>query len=295
MKLWGKLTRAVLLVCIAVSLAIAYGTPEARSEALTAAAIFAAVALLVIPAIVRLFSSFTGDEDVLADGLPYSATITALEPTRLRYNRHYPVVEFSLEVHAGGAPYPVQIKQAVDPQLLEQLAPGSVVDVRVDRSRRDKVVIDWQGLARQSGNPPGGSGGRFPAGRTNAKTVGTMLLVLTLFFAGFAYEAWRYETHGVTVQGTAIGASGKRDWAYSFIVDGRVVHGKSEVLWETASTLKPGGPVNVQYLSGAPETNRIPGQRGGYATWRAMAVAAFIAGIALLWRARRQRRAQMKP
>lgn len=291
MKLWGKFTRAVLLVCIAVSLAIAYGNPEARSEALTAAAIFAAVALLVIPAIVRLFSSFTGDEDVLADGLPYSATITALAPTRWRYNRYYPIVEFSLEVQAGGAPYPVQIKQAVDPQLLEQLAPGSVVDVRVDRSRRDKVVINWP-PARGSGNPPGASGGRFPAGRTNAKTVGIGLLIGSLFFAGLAYEAWRYETRGVTVQGTAIGPSGKRDWTYSFIVDGHVVHGKSEVLWETASTLKPGGPVNVQYLSGAPETNRIPGQRAGYAEWRVLAVAALVAGVALLWRARRQRRAQ---
>ena len=34
-----------------------------------------------VPALVRLFSAFTGDEEVLSSGLPGSATIVSLEPT----------------------------------------------------------------------------------------------------------------------------------------------------------------------------------------------------------------------
>lgn len=265
---------------------------------MAAAALSVAVAFGV-PALVRLFSSFTGDEELLANGLPYSATITALKPTGWRYNRYYPIVKFSLNVQAGGGAYLVEIKQAVDPELLARLAPGTTVDVRVDRKNPKKVVISWRDVARKPTDPAVAAGTGTPAvlnraaRRINATTVGVILVVLSLFFAALAYEAWRYETHGVTVQGTVIGASVKRKWAYRFIVDGRVVHGKSEVLWETASTLKPGGPVNVQYLADSPETNRVPGQRAGYATWRAMTVAAFVAGVVLLVRSRR--RAQMKP
>jgi hypothetical protein len=49
--------------------------PEARVAALTAAIISGAVAVFGIPALVRLFSSFTGDEQILANGVAGSATI----------------------------------------------------------------------------------------------------------------------------------------------------------------------------------------------------------------------------
>jgi hypothetical protein len=88
------------------------------------------VALFGVPGLVKVFSSFTGDEEILANGVTGSATITSLKPTGWRYNRQYPIVKFNLNVDAGGAAYPVGIKQAVDPELLRRLAPGVVVTVR---------------------------------------------------------------------------------------------------------------------------------------------------------------------
>lgn len=301
MKLWGKIASSLLLVIAAAFLAVAYGRPEERWEAVTVAFVMLAAAAFGVPFIVRLFSSFTGDEDILANGLPFSATIVSFEPTIWRYNRYYPIVRFRLAVDAGGAPYPVDVKQAVDPALLPHLATGTKLDVRVDRKNRNKIVISWRDVARKIDDPAAASAIETPrafnraASRINATTGGVIFVVLSLFFAALAYEAWRYETQGVIVQGTATGISGKGKWAYTFTVDGRVLKGTSEALSATASTLKPGGPVEVQYLSDSPETNRIPGQRASYATWLAMTMVAFVAGIALLWRARRQRRAQMKP
>lgn len=296
MKLWGIVGRAFMLVAAAVFLAVAYGMPEARWQAAAAASVFIAAALFGIPALVRLFSSITGDEELLANGLPYSATVTALEPTRWRYNRYYPIVKFSLNVQAGGGAYPVEIKQAVDPEFLRRLAAGTVVDVRVDRTNPKNVVISWRDVVRNPGDPATAAAGtetrpafnRFVS-RTNAATVGAILVVVSVFFAAIAFEEWRYEQHGVTVQGTALGINGKGKWVYKFAVDGRALEGESEVLSDTASKLKEGGPVGVQYLSGAPETNRIPGQRASYATWRNLTVVALVAGMALLIRSRRRR------
>jgi hypothetical protein len=83
-----------------------------------------------------------GDEAVLADGILGSATITALKPTVWRYNRQFPITRFQLKVEAGGASYPAEIKQAVDPELLKQLSPGMVVRVRVHRDNHKQVVLD---------------------------------------------------------------------------------------------------------------------------------------------------------
>lgn len=143
MKLWGKVVSGMMFFIAAVFAAVAFFVPEARRESLTAAAILIAVALFGIPVLVRLFSSFTGDEEILANGVVGSATITSLTPTGWRYNRYYPIVRFSLSVEAGGADYPVEIKQAVDPALLQRLVPGVVVKVRVHRENHKAVVIDW--------------------------------------------------------------------------------------------------------------------------------------------------------
>jgi hypothetical protein len=131
--------------------AVAFFVPEARRQCFAAAVILTVVALFGIPALVKGLSSFTGDEEILANGVLGSATISSLEPTGWRYNRYYSIVKFGLTVEAGGAAYPVEIKQAVDPELLQRLAPGVVVAVRVGREDHKKVVIDW----RQPGRPLG--------------------------------------------------------------------------------------------------------------------------------------------
>jgi hypothetical protein len=141
--MWGKVVRGMMLVIAAVFAAIAAVVPEARSASMTAVILLLAAALFGVPALVRLFMSFTANEDVLENGTQGVATITSLKPTRWRYNRYYPIVRFGLSVNCG-AVYPVEIRQTVDPNLLSQLAPGVVVGVRVDQSDRKKVVIDWR-------------------------------------------------------------------------------------------------------------------------------------------------------
>jgi len=95
-----------------------------------------------VPALVKFFISFTMDEELLANGAAANATITAVTPTRWCYNRYNPILRFRLNVVLDGAAYPVEIKQAIRPDLCATLAPGSNVRVRVDRSDRSKVVID---------------------------------------------------------------------------------------------------------------------------------------------------------
>lgn len=139
-----------LLVIAAVFAIAGAAVPEARAALLAGAAIVVAVALVGVPWIVRLFMSITGDEGVLENGLQRYATITKLQPTGWRYNRYYPVVRFGLSVEISGSAYPVEIRQTVAPDVLERLALGTVVGVRVDPSERSRVVIDWRQPIKES-------------------------------------------------------------------------------------------------------------------------------------------------
>lgn len=155
MRLWGKVVSGMMFFIAAIFAAVAFFVPQARRECLAAAVILILVALFGIPALVKAFSSFTGDEEILANGVLGSATISSLEPTGWRYNRYYPIVKFGLRIQAGGEAYPVEIKQAVDPELLQRLAPGVVVAVRVGREDHKKVVIDWREPGRPATDPAG--------------------------------------------------------------------------------------------------------------------------------------------
>ena len=143
MKLWGKVMRGFLLVMAAMFVVVTFIVPpETRLiMAVTAILLFAA-GLWGVPALVKFFMSLTGDEELLANGIVASAAITTASPTGWRYNRYYPIVKFRLNVEPDGAAYSVDIKQAVDPELLAKLAPGAVVGVRVDRADPNRVLID---------------------------------------------------------------------------------------------------------------------------------------------------------
>ncbi|MEX2164248.1 MAG: DUF3592 domain-containing protein [Sulfuricaulis sp.] len=307
MKLWGKVASGIALVMAAAMVVIAVVVPEAQWESLAAAAILFVIALFGVPALVRLFSSFTGDEEVLVNGMPGSATITALKPTRWRYNRYYPIVRFALSVEARGMAYTVEIKQAVDPELLQRLVPGTMLKVRVDRENHKKVVIDWRGEIPDSNDAAVAASGaqtatetpsRFSrtARKTTLATVGAIFVFLSLVFAALAFEEWHYASQGVIVQGTATGVTSQGKWAYRFTTrEGRGLEGASEVLHGTSSKLQAGGFVEVQYLRDAPETNRIPGQRAQYSVWRNMTLVAFITGLVLLLIGRRRRKVSANP
>jgi hypothetical protein len=150
-KLWGKIVSAFLLVMAALFAGVAVAVPEARPVSIgTSLALFAA-AIFGVPALVRLFISFTGDEEVLRNGTPAWARVVSLQPTGWRYNRHYPIIRFGLHVELGSAVYPVEIKQAIEPEWFNRLAPGVQVGVRVDRSDRKNVVIDTRQPIRAGG------------------------------------------------------------------------------------------------------------------------------------------------
>jgi len=150
MKLWGKVVGSFLYVMAAFFVVVAINVPDKRAVTIGTAAVLMLAALFGVPALVRVFMSFTGDEEVLRNGTPASATIVSLTPTGWRYNRHYPIVRFGLNVESGDGAYPVEIKQAVEPELIDRLAPGVVVGVRVDRSDRKKVVIDTRQPIREA-------------------------------------------------------------------------------------------------------------------------------------------------
>lgn len=112
MRLWGRVATGLSLLIAAVFAVVAVAAPETQPASLVAAALLAAVALVGVPALVRLFSSVTGDEAVLESGRPGSATITALQRTGWRYNRRDPIVKLGLRVEAGGV-WPVEVRQVV--------------------------------------------------------------------------------------------------------------------------------------------------------------------------------------
>ena len=157
MRLWGKVTSGMMYLIAAIFVIVAALVPEARGESIAVAVISIAVALFGLPALVKVFSSLTGDEEILASGVAGSATITSLKPTGWRYNRQYPIVKFNLNLDADGASYPVELKQSVDPELLQRLTPGAVVEIRVDRSDHKKVVIDWREPIRGGAQPSEGA------------------------------------------------------------------------------------------------------------------------------------------
>jgi len=143
-ELWGRVVSGSLVVIAAVFGVVGALVAEARVASLAIAAISLAVALFGVPRLVRLFSSFTGDERLLEHGLPAQATLTAVNPTGWRYNRTYPIVRFGLRVQHAGGPQPAEIRQVVEPDLLPRLVPGAVVGVRVDPADPARVVIDWR-------------------------------------------------------------------------------------------------------------------------------------------------------
>jgi hypothetical protein len=118
MRLWGKVAKIALLLMAAGCALMAMFMPEDRWQASLAAIVAIVVAVFGVPALVRLFSSFSGDEEVLANGVAGSATITALAPTRWHFN-DYPIFRFSLSVEASGASYPV-----VDPKTDIEIVDG---------------------------------------------------------------------------------------------------------------------------------------------------------------------------
>ena len=318
MRLWGKVASGMTYLIGAIFLVVAVVVPEARRESIAVAVISIAVALFGIPALVRLLSSITGDEEILTNGVAGSATITSLKPTGWSYNRYSPIVNFRLSVEASGASYPVEVKQSVDPELLQRLAPGAVVGIRVDRENHKKVVIDLREPIR-SGTQPAASASAENQGETAQSTkrreinslwpfIRWGFLIFGLIFFRLSCEEDYYEKGGARVQGIVLqktysqgtrsiggrgGSPSKHSVSYRFTTkEGRTIEGRYDVLPGTWQELQKGEPVTVEYLPDAPDTNRIPEQRARSLTWTLMALVPLVASAVLFiisWRQRRVR------
>jgi len=244
---------------------------------------------------------------------------TSLKPTGWRYNRQYPIVKFNLNVEAGGAAYPVEVKQAVDPEALQRLAPGVVVAVRVDRENHKKVVIDWREPGRPATDPAGAEPmEQRPAetppsvdqpGKMSRKTLVALgLLFFGLIFFRLSCEEDYYEKGGVRVQGVVVkktytpastakgsGSSSKRYISYRFTTkEGQTLEGRYDVLPDAWNSVKEGDPVVVEYLPDSPDTNRIPEQRARSGTFGIISTVLLVAATVLYIIGRRQRRARAK-
>jgi hypothetical protein len=144
LRLWGKLVSAIFLIAASVFVVVGVLVPPARIAVMLAAAISLFVALVGAPWLVRVFSTFTGDEAVLQGGVPATAAISKLQPTRWSFGRYSPIVRFELMVNPPKGREVIEILQAVEPKLLARLKPGVVVAIRLDPANSSRAAIDWR-------------------------------------------------------------------------------------------------------------------------------------------------------
>jgi hypothetical protein len=146
-------------------------------------------------------------------------------------------------------------------------------------------------------HPPSGS----PAAkRPPWRFLGGILLFIGLIFLGLGIEEWRYASGGEIVQGTVLrkmatsgkGRGSSSAWyvIYRFTPrQGPVLEGKDEVFPDRWRILEEGGPVEVEYLSSAPETNRVPGERLSASTYSAIGGILLLTSAVLLFMGVRKR------
>jgi len=113
---------------------------------------------------------------------------------------------------------------------------------------------------------------------------GGFFLLFSLVFFRLSAKEQGYEKEGVIVQGTILGKTFRKGTSgsgrstgttsshyvmYRFTTqEGQTFESKYDVLPGTYRELREGGPVEVEYLPGSPEVNRIPGQRAKPYTYR---------------------------
>jgi hypothetical protein len=80
---------------------------------------------------------------VAADGIDGTATVMSATQTGALVN-YNPAVQLELLVTVpGGPPYPVSLQTVVQQIQLARVQPGATIPVRVARSDRSLVTIDW--------------------------------------------------------------------------------------------------------------------------------------------------------
>ena len=81
-----------------------------------------------------------GGGELMESGLDGQATIKAIRDTGTTINEN-PVVEFDLEIAAGGVPYDATIQQVTSRLTVAQYTPGTVLPCKVDPDDESKVLL----------------------------------------------------------------------------------------------------------------------------------------------------------
>ncbi|MFO0745826.1 MAG: hypothetical protein U1F43_09145 [Myxococcota bacterium] len=93
---------------------------------------------------------------LMRDGLTGSALVRGVSQTHVRINRQ-PVMRFTLEVQLPGrTPYAVEHRQAVPMLALPLIMPGSVLAVKVDPQRAERMALLFDGTSGAEGAIVGG-------------------------------------------------------------------------------------------------------------------------------------------
>lgn len=81
-----------------------------------------------------------GNSELMTSGIDGQATIKAIRDTGMSMNEN-PVVEFDLEISAGGVPHDATIQQLTSRLTAAQYTPGTVLACKVDPNDESKVPL----------------------------------------------------------------------------------------------------------------------------------------------------------
>ncbi|HEX6207566.1 MAG TPA: hypothetical protein VF058_04320, partial [Actinomycetota bacterium] len=136
---------AILELVLGVGFLIAGRSASAGAAGLTVTgAILAATGLLLLLWARSVGRSQRRARQIVAAGLPGTATIESFRQTGVVLNEINPQVEMDLEVRVEGRdPYMVKKKEFIPGAMVGILTSGAALPVRVDPSDLSRVVILW--------------------------------------------------------------------------------------------------------------------------------------------------------
>ncbi|HEX6263587.1 MAG TPA: hypothetical protein VF097_12145 [Actinomycetota bacterium] len=136
---------AILELVLGVGFLIAGRSAGAGATGLTVTgAILAATGLLLLLWARSVGTSQRRAQQIVATGLPGTATIESFRQTGVALNEINPQVEMDLEVHVEGRdPYMVKKKEFIPGAMVGILTSGAALPVRVDPDDLSQVVVLW--------------------------------------------------------------------------------------------------------------------------------------------------------
>lgn len=131
---------AASLVLVALGAALDVGVLALVGAILVGTFLILGVVFLVVQA--RLFGDPADHARLLAEGMPATATLNAVQGTSGRVGAN-PIMKLDLTVNLTS----VLLRTVVPVQHAHRLQPGSPIPVRVDPDDATRCAVDWDALA----------------------------------------------------------------------------------------------------------------------------------------------------